>query len=112
MVDRMPTTAEVGAWLVATFGPERSVVEQALVVAEETGELCRAVVKRAQKVRGTDEEWSYAIRGEAADVVITLLSLAHTEGFDLETEVARRWREVSSRNAVAPRAPETENGRG
>lgn len=103
-VPQIPTANEVGAWLTTTFGPDRSVVEQTLVLAEETGEVCRAVVKREQHIRGTDEEWAAAIRKEAADVVIALLSIAYTEGFDLVTETAKRWADVSTRDSVGSRA--------
>lgn len=96
-----PTANEVGAWLRHNFGPDRSVRDQVLVVAEEVGELCRAIVKREQGIRGTREEWDAAVRKEAADIGIALLAVAHTEGFDLPTEMADVWAEVSRRDWAA-----------
>jgi NTP pyrophosphatase (non-canonical NTP hydrolase) len=102
----MPTTEQVGAWLAATFGPDRSPVEQGLVLAEETGEVCRALVKREQRVRGDTSWWTAHVRAEVADVVITCLSLAATERFDLAEAVAERWAHVSRRDSVGHRPPD------
>jgi NTP pyrophosphatase (non-canonical NTP hydrolase) len=71
----------------------------ALSIAEEAGEVCRAVLKRAHGKRpGTD--WTAEVRLEAADVVISLLSLAANEGWSLADAVVERWDEVSHRVVV------------
>lgn len=93
-----PTQGEVGAWLDEHFGPFRSVEHQALVLAEEVGELCRAVVKRAQGIRASHAEWTAQLHAEAADVLITLLAIAATEGFDLHAAAAAKWAAVTTRN--------------
>ena len=78
----------------------------ALSVAEEAGEVCRAVLKRAHGKRpGTD--WSAQLRDEAVDVVISLLSLAANEGWSLADAVAARWATVRTRGAASP-LPDTE----
>lgn len=100
VIPEMPTSNEVGEWITHNFGPSE-VRDQVLVVAEEVGELCRALVKREQGIRGSHAEWSAALRKEASDVVIALLAVAYIEGFDLPAEVERVWREVSSRDFVA-----------
>lgn len=68
----------------------------ALAVAEEAGEVCRAVLKRSHGNR-PDTDWNKNLREEAADVVITLLSLAANEGWSLSDAVAERWEEVRAR---------------
>ncbi|HZD14897.1 MAG TPA: MazG-like family protein [Pseudonocardiaceae bacterium] len=93
-----PSQAEVKAWLERNVGLSRSVEHQTLVLAEEVGEVCRAVVKRAQGIRGTHAEWSAQLRAETADVLITLLALAATEGFDLHTAAAQKWAVVAARD--------------
>ena len=102
-----PTQAEVTAWLTDNFGPDRSVEQQVLVLAEEVGELARAVVKRAQGIRGTHAEWTAQLHAEAADVLITLLAIAGTEGFDLTETAARKWAVITGRDATAARLPHT-----
>jgi NTP pyrophosphatase (non-canonical NTP hydrolase) len=68
----------------------------ALALAEEAGEVCRAVLKRSHGKRpGTD--WTEQVRLEAADVAITLLSLAANEGWSLSDAIAERWAEVRTR---------------
>ena len=68
----------------------------ALCIAEEAGEVCRAVLKRHHGKRpGTD--WTEQVRIEAADVAIGLLSLAANEGWSLAEAIADRWVEVSTR---------------
>jgi NTP pyrophosphatase (non-canonical NTP hydrolase) len=102
---RCPTQPEVAAWLTDNFGPHRCVEQQALVLAEEVGEVCRAIVKRAQGIRGSRAEWTERLHAELADVAITLLAVAATEGFDLHAATARKWADVTSRDASAHRMP-------
>jgi NTP pyrophosphatase (non-canonical NTP hydrolase) len=68
----------------------------ALALAEEAGEVCRAVLKRSHGKRpGTD--WTEQVRLETADVAITLLSLAANEGWSLSDAITERWAEVRTR---------------
>jgi NTP pyrophosphatase (non-canonical NTP hydrolase) len=99
-----PSQSEVADWLRSHFG-DTSVTDQALVLAEEVGELCRAVVKRAQGVRGTREQWTAELHTELADVQLVLLALAAAEGVDLHTATRERWAVITSRNPTAERAP-------
>jgi NTP pyrophosphatase (non-canonical NTP hydrolase) len=100
-----PSQADVAAWLDQHFGPNHCVEHQVLVLAEEVGELCRAVVKRAQGIRGTHTEWTTQLRAEAADVLITLLAIAGTERFDLHQAAATKWAVVTGRDTTAHRMP-------
>jgi NTP pyrophosphatase (non-canonical NTP hydrolase) len=100
MSDTTLDQAAVHEWSVRNFGE----IPQTLVtlgLAEEVGELCRAVLKRAQGIRGTREEWNEEIRKELGDCVIKLLDIAAYEGFDLVEVAAARWESVSKRNWVA-----------
>jgi NTP pyrophosphatase (non-canonical NTP hydrolase) len=92
---------EVGAWIDAQFpGGQREL--SALVVCEEAGELARAVVKGAQGIRGGLERWEPEIAKEAADVVITILSLCHKYDIDLEAALKERWAVVGARVVASP----------
>lgn len=95
----VPSQDDVERFLRRNF-PRQPVEHRALLLAEETGEICRAVLKRSQGVRGTVADWTAEIRKEAADVYIGLLALAAIEDFSLEDEVARRWTDVERRDFV------------
>jgi len=92
-----PTTAEVKHWKLDNFD-EENITETALGLSEETGELCRAVLKRYQGIRGEASYWSAELRKELADVVIKAHDVAGVEGFDLMMAVAERWDTVSRRD--------------
>lgn len=87
---------EIGEWASRNFPitPENS----ALIIAEEAGEVCRAVLKRNDGIRGTREEWSAEIRKEVAEVFIAIAKMAWAEGFDLEQEIWERWRVIRQRD--------------
>lgn len=74
--------------------PDMDVESEALALAEETGEVCRAVVKRRHGVRGSRDDWSAQLRVELAQVVAACFNLPAIEGFDLMEAVEqehRRW---------------------
>ena len=82
-------------------------------LAEEVGEVCRAVVKRHQGIRGTREEWDAEIRKEVGDVFIKLVDVARTYGFDLADAIAERWGTIQRRNWKAdPQGHGIDPGRG
>jgi len=78
-------------------GLEENPQHQALNIAEEAGEVARAVLKRVQGIRGSYEHWTEEIRTEAADVLISLMCLAEIEGWDLGDAVDERWNVVINR---------------
>lgn len=92
-----PRTADVYGWQAANFG--RGLAQNyALVIAEEAGEVCRAVLKREQGIRGTSEEWTAELRKELGDLIITAHALAGFEGWDLDEVVAERWATIARRD--------------
>lgn len=87
--------AEAGAWCDERF-PGTNDADDALCIAEEAGEVCRAVLKRKHGQRpGTD--WDAEVRLEAADVIISVLCLAYREGWSLADAVTERWEFVKNR---------------
>lgn len=92
-----PTQAEVRQWVLHNFGPTLLDVTT-LGLVEEVGELCRAILKRDQGIRGSYDEWTAEIRKELGDVLIKLLDVADTAGFDLAEAAADRWSVVSQRD--------------
>ena len=76
-------------------GADPNPLADALAVVEEAGEVARAVLKRWHGKREGD--WNAEVRLEAADTLITLLSLASNEGFSLSSALAERWATVSAR---------------
>jgi len=79
-------------------GFEPNVLHQALNIAEEAGEIARAILKRAQGIRCTREMWDAEVQKEAGDLVISLMCLAAIDGFDLSEAVDKRWDAVISRD--------------
>ena len=92
-----PTTADVKHWKIDNFD-EESITETTLGLAEETGELCRAVLKRYQGIRGDKTYWDEEVKKELSDIVIKCHDVAGKEGFDLMIAVAERWDIVSRRD--------------
>lgn len=93
---------EVHRWSLRNFGE----IPQTLVtlgLAEEVGELCRAVLKREQGIRGSREEWNAEIRKELGDCLIRLLDIAAYEGLWLDTVVDARWADLRQRGWVKDR---------
>lgn len=97
----------VALWFHVTFGGSGVLnsAHDALAVMEEAGEIARAVLKRDQARGGVDrkklgvDHWSEQVRIEACDTLITLLSLAANEGFDLLAETNRRFAHIKTRGA-------------
>jgi len=94
---RYPAQRDVAQWVDYNFGHTPLAVTT-LGLSEEVGELSRAVLKREQGIRGTYDEWTAEIAKELGDVMIKLLDVAETAGFDLQTVTALRWEAVSKRN--------------
>lgn len=92
-----PPQHEVADWVERNFGRDRLDITT-LGLVEEVGELCRAILKREQGVRGSFDEWTAEIRKELGDVMIKLLDVADKAGFDLATVTTLRWRTVSQRD--------------
>lgn len=89
--------ASVAAWRSRQPWADEGPVETTLGLAEETGELCRAVLKMHQGIRGTRGEWMAEARKELGDVVIKACDVATVLGIDLVDAVDERWQQVSQR---------------
>ena len=95
--------SEVTEWSFRNFGDAEKVTSEtsALGLAEEVGEVCRALIKRAQGIRGDRSEWDAELRKELGDVVIKLCDVAARDGIQLAGAVAERWAKVRTRNWIA-----------
>jgi NTP pyrophosphatase (non-canonical NTP hydrolase) len=91
---------EVAEWARHNF-PNMERVLGVSAVAEEAGELLRAVRKQAQRIRGTRLQWDEEIMKEAGDVFIALCQAADTCEFDLDAAIRNRWAVVRQRDFVA-----------
>lgn len=78
--------------------PDEDVLSDALGIAEEAGEVCRAVLKRRHGTRGSHADWTAQLRTEAADVALVLLVLAAREGFDLRDAIEDRYEQIKDRS--------------
>jgi len=94
---------EVAAWHRREF-PEAIPEWLGLIVAEEAGEVCRAMLKLVSNVRGGPEVWYPELKAESADVLTALLALADRMGFDLEEAFRERWAVVSQRRFATAEA--------
>lgn len=90
---------ELLAWVRYNF-PSESRVTSTLGLAEEAGEVCRAVLKQEQKLRGSYEEWDEEIKKELADVYVKIEQLADMCGWDLHDLIEDRWLELKKRDWI------------
>ena len=72
--------------------PEKDDCHVGAKLAEETGEVCGALIKLAE-----DRRDKFDVLDEMGDVLIVLSVLAGRMGVSLEEVRARRWAEVSNR---------------
>jgi len=89
---------DVGSWHRRSF-PGATAEHIALVLAEEAGEVCRVIVKRAF---GHRKQTRGDLGDELGDVLIVLCALAESEGIDLEASAVERWAAVHSRSINRP----------
>jgi NTP pyrophosphatase (non-canonical NTP hydrolase) len=96
---------EIWPWAVHNFGDlDECPTELAVLgVGEEAGELLRAVLKRAQGIRGTTEEWNYELAKELGDCFIKLVEIAAREGLSAAEVFSARWADVKQRDFRADR---------
>ncbi len=91
---------DIATWSSYNFGPDVTTMQSIVGLPEEVGELCRAVLKKYQGIRGTAEEWDAEIEKEIGDVLIKLCEFANRAGVDIEDAVFKRWAVVGMRNFV------------
>lgn len=68
----------------ARLWPYSGVTEEGLALAEEAGEVCRAILKRFEGTRATKEYWSGQIRKEVGQVIIVAMSILALEGYSTQ----------------------------
>ena len=81
---------ELQVWSAHNF-PGRGEDEPLLGIVEEVGELCHAILKRKQGIRGSYEQHSAAIEDALADILIFACDYANSQGIDLEATLERVW---------------------
>lgn len=70
----------------------------ALGAAEETGELCHAVLKMYQGIRGTEAEHKAAMEDAIGDVSLYLIDICSMLGLSFEQVVYDTWQIVKQRD--------------
>ena len=88
---------EVKEWAERNF-PDAEKVDPVLGVAEETGELCHAILKMKQKIRGTEDQHRANAFDAVGDIVIYLADVCNKYNLDLQAAVATTWFKVKKRN--------------
>jgi NTP pyrophosphatase (non-canonical NTP hydrolase) len=89
---------QVRAWADHNFA-RRSLVEIALKVCEEAGELAGATIKEHQGIRRQENQKEKA-KDALGDIVIALANYAETRGWDLWKIVIDTWDSVRRRDWV------------
>jgi NTP pyrophosphatase (non-canonical NTP hydrolase) len=90
---------ESGEWRQIAYPTTATPELQALGMAEEVGEVCHAVLKNIQQIRGYNGEKTIAEVGDGlADTIIYACGVATAFGIDLDAELARVWNHVRDRN--------------
>jgi len=89
--------ADHKAWADRNF-PNADPVDAVLGVAEEVGELCHAILKQRQGIRGTHEEHEAKAKDAVGDIVIYLLDVCTRRGWSFAEIVAETWAEVRKRD--------------
>lgn len=86
---------DVAEWHYATFGPDCPPWAVALKLAEEAGEVCRAVCEAEHPSGWRPQPADLA--DELGDVIIAAAALAGRSGINLTDAVADRWAVVGAR---------------
>lgn len=104
-MDLIQLQREHDEWEQRNFPADRETraVHAALGVAEETGELCHAVLKRAQGIRGTEDQHLAKAADAIGDVVVYLAGVASALNLSLAACVTDSWNEVKERDWLANR---------
>jgi NTP pyrophosphatase (non-canonical NTP hydrolase) len=96
-IDPVKLQSEMAEWVAHNF-PNHSPLENTTGLAEEAGELCRAVLKLERGIRGTTDEWLTEIRKEIGDVIICAIFIANDFGVPWEDALQERWDIIKQRD--------------
>lgn len=88
---------EVSEWANRNFG-SRDQNDPLLGAVEEIGELCHAVLKAKQGIRGTAEQHQEAAKDAVGDVIVYLADFCALRGFSLQDIVQDTWEGVKQRD--------------
>lgn len=89
---------EQKAWVAYNFPDSRPLWVSALGVSEEAGELCHAVLKQSQDIRGSKEGHDDEILDAIGDITIYLMDLCNKLGWNFEAVVEQTWKQVKQRD--------------
>ena len=102
MIEMREMQKEMFAWLEREFPMSLTLEAQTLGVAEETGEVCQLVLKKAQKIRKAglmdESSWKLAIADGVGDVIIYLMNLCSIAEIDIEEAVENTVDKVKERD--------------
>ena len=84
-----------------TRDKSRQLLQVALGVAEESGELCHAVLKRDQGIRGTYSENTDKMRDAIGDIAIFCMQICSAEGWEFEQVILDTSEQVMKRKWIA-----------
>jgi NTP pyrophosphatase (non-canonical NTP hydrolase) len=104
MTQLSETQTRLAIWQNGNFparDKSRKILQVALGVAEESGELCHAVLKRDQGIRGTYTENTDKMRDAIGDIAIFAMQICSAEGWDFEQVVIETAEQVMKRKWVA-----------
>lgn len=88
-------------WARRNFGEQHRLENSVLGMGEEFGELCHAIVKLNQGIRGVGEDTVMDLIADAhCDLIIFSLGVASMVNYDLATELDQTWAKVKSRDWV------------
>lgn len=67
-------------------------------LVEEIGELSHHLLKKKEKVRGTDEEHDIGMKDAIGDIMIFAVSFCSAMGWDVDDVLMETWRNVKKRD--------------
>lgn len=92
--------SEMNEWQRLQY-PDSDLRSSALGIAEETGEVCRLVLKHTQNHRGIGSDnmdgFRKLLSDELGDVFVYMANLANKAGISLEEAIIQKWDKVQAR---------------
>lgn len=67
-------------------------------MSEELGELAHALLKRAQKIRGTHAAHTSAAQDAIGDILVYILAMCEFQGWDASAILSETWSRVARRD--------------
>lgn len=90
---------DVGQWAERNFG-EVQPIQPLLGMVEELGELCHAILKHQQGIRGFEDEATVrvAIEDAVGDLMVYAANFMNRHGLSLERAIVETWTTVRQRD--------------